>query len=719
MKRKLLSALLLMAFILSALTACGGGTGNTPDDTTAPDDTTVNEDPPREMLTLIADGTSDYVIVRGENAYISEVTASTELQSYLKQITGVEVPIVTDAATPTEKEIVIGKTNRETEGEFDREELGEDGLVIKTVGKKLFIVGGEQRGTLFSVYEFLESYLGCRFYTKDFEKVPETDTVAIEVMDEEDKQIPVFQLRYISSYNYKNDIVTVKRKLSSRYSLPEEYGGYQAWIKWSHSYDDLVPPKTYYKDHPEYYSMGLTNAEIKENSSYEIGQLCLTNPEVLEIAIESARNLINKKKDDPNYRYFSISQNDNQDYCSCKSCKELYTKEGSHAAATVMFVNAIATALKDEFPHITFETLAYQYTRNVPLTVKPADNVIIRLCTIEECFSHPITEHPDNLNTSQAVTKTSFTQDIEQWSEITDNLFIWDYIINWSEFHASYPNFDVLLANARFFADSGVIGVHEESTSGSQCTSFHDLRLYVLSKVLWDPYMTEEEYYGLIDEFLRDVYGKGWTYLREYFDLMHEESADNCFGTFTSAARIFGFDDFIQKNEPWAYPEDLTTDMVRNYESVDWTQYWNFFTDVAELPQVVVKGYELFQKAYEAAETDQQRAAIDMESLQVMCVESSYLDRKFEGGENVIKRMINNFLKAHSSEFTIQERAKYSSAIADLAEEQMIANGCIELNTKLYEKFLEHGIVNTALDKTKLKDEKIEDLELHRRPSYW
>ena len=134
------------------------------------------------------------MIVRGENASPSEITAASELQSYLKKISGAELPVVTDAAAPTVREIVVGKTNREAEGDFDRAELGDDGFVIKTAGGKLWLVGGEARGTLYSVYEFLEAYLGCRLFTATAEKIPETPTVSVAPIAE-DKQIPVFTFR--------------------------------------------------------------------------------------------------------------------------------------------------------------------------------------------------------------------------------------------------------------------------------------------------------------------------------------------------------------------------------------------------------------------------------------------------------------------------------------------------------------------------------------------
>ena len=79
-------------------------------------------------MTLISGGESQYVIVKGLNASPSENTAAAKLQSYLKQISGVELPIIPDAsAIPTAKEIIIGKTNREGAGyTVDRAALGEN-----------------------------------------------------------------------------------------------------------------------------------------------------------------------------------------------------------------------------------------------------------------------------------------------------------------------------------------------------------------------------------------------------------------------------------------------------------------------------------------------------------------------------------------------------------------------------------------------------------------
>ncbi|HOU09838.1 MAG TPA: alpha-glucuronidase family glycosyl hydrolase, partial [Clostridiales bacterium] len=131
-------------------------------------------------MTLIDTGASAYVIVKGAAASPSENTAALKLRAYLQQISGVELPIVTDAAPAAEKEIIVGRTNREGAGyTVDRAALGDEGFIIKTVGAKLVIAGGEKRGTLYGVFDFLEKFLDCAWLSADTTIVPEKATVCI------------------------------------------------------------------------------------------------------------------------------------------------------------------------------------------------------------------------------------------------------------------------------------------------------------------------------------------------------------------------------------------------------------------------------------------------------------------------------------------------------------------------------------------------------------
>ena len=87
---------------------------------------------------------------------------------------------------------------------------------------------------------------------------------------------------------------------------------------------------------------------------------------------------------------FSVSQNDWYNYCQCPACKAIDDREGSPAGTMITFVNQVADAIREDCPDVLIHTFAYQYTRKAPKFVRPRPNVIVRLCSIECCFSHPL-----------------------------------------------------------------------------------------------------------------------------------------------------------------------------------------------------------------------------------------------------------------------------------------------------------------------------------------
>ena len=191
------------------------------------------------------------------------------------------------------------------------------------------------------------------------------------------------------------------------------------------------------------------------------------------------------------------------------------------------FVNRIAGDIKDEFPGVYVDTLAYRYTRKAPKTIKPADNVIIRLCSIECCFGHALGDESCEQN-------AAFKKDIEEWSAICDNLYIWDYTTNFMYYLAPFPNLGVLRENVKFYKDHHVIGLFEQGNYQSTSGEFGELRAYLLAKLMWNPDMSEEEYDRHMNEFLEDYYGAGWENIRTYIDKTSEAAAQNHVGIYDS-----------------------------------------------------------------------------------------------------------------------------------------------------------------------------------------
>jgi hypothetical protein len=236
---------------------------------------------------------SDYRIIIPVYPQPDEVKAAGELQKYLEKISGVSLPIISDDREPLAHEIIIGKSSRLEQSRVKAafKEFESDGFIILSKKEQLFIIGGSPKGTLNGVYTFLEDYLGCRFYSPDVMFIPKLDRIALPAI--KDRQVPVFTFREIYFPGSRDPQYLAWHKLHVHDS--------GEWGMWVHTFDDLVPPKTYFPTHPEYFS------EIN-GARTAGGQLCLTNPGVFNVLVE---NLRVKMEAQPGALYWSVSQNDN------------------------------------------------------------------------------------------------------------------------------------------------------------------------------------------------------------------------------------------------------------------------------------------------------------------------------------------------------------------------------------------------------------------------
>ena len=616
-----------------------------------------------KTLILARNNVSDYVIIRPENATESVLTAACELQSYIKRISGVEISIKTDAEPSRELELVVGYTNRSAEGQFDTAKLGDEGFVIETVGKKLYIGGSGVRGALYGVYAFLEQYLGCRFYTSEYEKIPIRETLVVQPI-ERDEQIPVFEYREIDFVTSRKNNFQAKLKLNGRYGIADEkYGGRVEYRGgFVHTLNNIFPADKYYNEHPEYWALKEDGTRQKEWGV----QLCLSNPDVLAITIEHVRNIL---KDNPDASIISISQNDSTNWqlpCQCETCKKIYEEEGAYSGGVIRFVNAVAKEFADQYPNLKFDTLAYKYSRSVCKTA-PAANVIVRLCTIECCFSHPLDECPDVMTTAYAT--KSIAEDIADWGKITDNIYVWDYVTNFAYPVTIFPNFNTLLPNARFFAEHNVVGVYEEGNYFAETGDFSDLRSYIMAKILWDPYMSEQEYWAYIDDFLKGVYGAGWTYIREYIDLAQQLVRDKHFSIYSVTHEEL-YPTSLKKDFSRPLPEDITLETMRNYTETDWSKYYEYYITVEDNP-LVSKGTELFEAAMTLA-TPEQQDRIVKARLQLDFLRSYAMYERADKALNNVEKIVDNFMfSSKASSLELGEKQNIIREISNLVKERL------------------------------------------------
>ena len=534
-------------------------------ETEAPTEEVTTEEPtaepetddgiPLNSLTIGGADIKEYTLVVQDGGAACVRDSADELIEYIEKATGgFRIP-----EEASDREIVIGVTDRDTDKvTAARNEVKLDGYTLLMDGNRLYITGSCDRGTMYGVYCFLEDYIGVRFLAKDTTVIINQDEVAIPA-DIHTTHNPVFEMRDTYWYDMRYDQTTANHAKDN-------------------SFYDSSTPVSDIGGGIGYAGRFVHTINLLQDLPYQGNvQPCLTDENVYQLVLSNVRKWLDAN---PEATIISVSQNDSDPGklgCQCANCKAIDDAEGTPMGSLLTFINRIANDIKDDYPGVYVDTLAYRYTRKAPKNLKPADNVIIRLCSIECCFAHSLSDESCYKN-------KEFKKDLEAWAAICDNLYIWDYTYNAETYFSYFPNFDVLWDNVNFYKDHSVTGVFLEGQQVSVSGEFAELRSYLLAKLLWDPDMTEEEYYAYMDEFLMYYYGAGWEKIKEYMTSMaaHAMRNNTHLGIFDKGDKMYPAVDENGKRD---------TKFSRNMLT-------------------------LWEEAYALAETEEQKAHVEKSSIQ-------------------------------------------------------------------------------------------------------
>lgn len=258
-----------------------------------------------------------------------EQLAAQKLQRYLNELSGKDLVLRKEQDYRNGPGFFIGQTRYARTREVNFKQLGADGFAYYPIEANLIIAGGTGRGVLYGVYGLLE-ISGFRMYTSTAIHIP--DAGSISIPKNALVVVPAVQYRTTSYADTRDPEYTDWHRLSSR----------DDWGLFVHTFNELVPPDQYGKLHPEYYS--LINGNRQPGT-----QLCLSNREVLAVLIA---NLKAKMTSKPGATYWSVSQNDNDQYCRCGPCTQLNAKYGEVPSGSILyFVNQVAQAFPEKlFP---------------------------------------------------------------------------------------------------------------------------------------------------------------------------------------------------------------------------------------------------------------------------------------------------------------------------------------------------------------------------------
>ncbi|MBP1996042.1 DUF4838 domain-containing protein [Paenibacillus eucommiae] len=514
-----------------------------------------------EPLTIISNGTSEYVIEVRSNATQVELTAADELQDYLEQVSGVTLPIVPESGTP-DKSFLIGPTAFAVTNGVNP--TGEEEWAIKRIDNKIIITGGSQRGTLYGVYHFLEDVIGVRWWNIWEEYVPSESVIQVDQLDLAGE--PAFGYRdmyinafaYISSNTYilndptvMSDIKEahsnfyVRNRLNGQFGFaPAEYGGTVSFGPpyFVHTASWYFNPADYIATHPEYFA---TVGGVPG------GQLCLENTELqnlfAEKLIDHIENsyLVADQAGLPRPTMFDISQNDAHGGVCAGS-----TNQYDDTTLNLMFVNNIADKVALVYPEVKIETLAYMHYIDPPATVVPRDNVVIRFADLDRDNLHSLS-HPNN---SQTLSK------LNAWQAISNELMVWQYGI---DFQASgpLPSMYTYKEDFQLYRNLGMTGIFFEDESPIT-KDMWDMKVWMQAKLMENPDLNLED---LMTDFTDGYYGPAGSYVMEYLEkskeLADETTQRNDYFTTRTAAFSYFTADFVA----WAQAKfDSAEQLVEN-----------------------------------------------------------------------------------------------------------------------------------------------------------
>ena len=514
-----------------------------------------------EGLALFEDGGTDYVIVVPDNAPPTFQTGARWLNEFINGMLGngkdgpPVLPVVTESDYAGGRCISLGRTGLGGEA-FDAAADAietDEGFVKLVIGENIFISGREDRGrgTMYGCASFVEDQLGCRWFTYDLRVTPRRDTIYIAaglndrqeaLLDYRDNYWPYMYLypEFKAFHRSNSSMGSYIDKDGNNIHMSDEYGRAMEYFSlgfredqvvfpenapagarylhyggFCHAIHSLVPRALYYGDYAnpvigEQKQDQALFAFRKDKNARVVGQRCLTNPKVFELAKLAVFACIEAHIDDLNFRWVSVEHEDNGDYCQCPGCEASDARLGGLSGTNVWFANKIARAVAGQFPQrpdIRISTFAYSYTTAPPTKIVegpdgniPEGNVAIRMCSIGCCFNHPIRDCGGSWNTGifpdMSPTPSVFAQYMIDWGKLCDingaEITVWDYNTCFEFYPAIYPNLHVLADNLQLFVENGAKGVFSEGYDtggvellpGSVSGEFGELRAYMLAKLL-------------------------------------------------------------------------------------------------------------------------------------------------------------------------------------------------------------------------------------------
>ena len=183
----------------------------------------------KKQINLDYKSLSEYTIVT-ENIAVADT-----LNVYLKKSLGIELPIKND----------FQGNNKYIHLKYNSDILN-DFISLSFSNNSITIQGNNSKMLSYGVYEFLERFVGVRWYSTDFTLVPEISSINIP-LDKEIIYKPLVTTRTVHSRLFYNDSSFAGKLKVSNEAFPNYVPNARV-----HTFHRFIPYEKFYDDHQYY-----------------------------------------------------------------------------------------------------------------------------------------------------------------------------------------------------------------------------------------------------------------------------------------------------------------------------------------------------------------------------------------------------------------------------------------------------------------------------------
>lgn len=451
------------------------------------------------LATLYAAGpgqtAEEWVVAIGTTADRMDAFAAQELSTYLSRVHGSNVPVVKGPSPAGCRRIIVGRPETHAlVAELGMPpRLGDEGFVLRNVGRDYVVAGGGAAGVVYGAYAFLEE-LGCRWFWpgKLGEAVPRRDVGTLGQLDK--AEAPDFRVRWVGESEWG-----MRNRMNVNVPFPDRTHCLQFW-GWYHTTHEMVPA-TQFQAHPEYFGV----RGRRRTSSRRAGQLCLTHPEVLSHITTFVRSRLDE---DPSLDAVVIGPNDNNRFCQCPHCSSQDEGPrgvmGQFSRRMCCLYRAIADNVAASHPGKRIKVGVYSGYALPPLdkSVRIPDNVYVQLChNSHYCYGHSVLEPTCEKN-------AVFRSALDEWVRRAENVLIYEYYYKASWAELPWPRVHMIAKEIRYYHELGVKGLATQYAAdrpwGTANEGTLGLTYYITAKLLWD---ADADVDALLDDYFAKFYG--------------------------------------------------------------------------------------------------------------------------------------------------------------------------------------------------------------------